>query len=410
MLPMQAGDAVRAQTISQIRRPPTEPLRPTRAVVNDPNEDADTETFLRGNGRNRRIRRGLMPQTRTGWIAAAVIVAGGLLALAVGAYFAARYALNSPKFRIPSSASITLGGNTHVSQSQMLSIFGGDVDRSIFRVPLEQRRAELEAMPWVAHATVMRLLPNRLRVDVTERVPVAFVRRGGVIGLADQDGVLLDIPPDAGGSGNYSFPVVTGLRAEDSAADRAERMKLYAAFLTDLDSDGKGTSAQLSEIDLSNPEDVKALVPDHNSEILVHFGTEHFLDRYRRFQEHITEWRTQYPRLSGVDMRYERQVVLQMPPKDAALQPGAAPQTAENHPVVPSHAAASVAGHGPTSALSSATHTPSNTTPQATTLHRAAAAKPHTAANEAATRKRVEAIKQWMARREKARAAAHLAN
>ena len=67
-------------------------------------------------------------------------------------------------------------------------------------------------------------------------------------------------------------------------------------------------------MDLSNPEDVKALIPDHSTEILVHFGEEDFLERYRRFKEHLPEWRTQYPKLSSVDMRYERQVVLEMPP------------------------------------------------------------------------------------------------
>ena len=53
---------------------------------------------------------------------------------------------------------------------------------------MEQRRAQLEAMPWVEHATVMRLLPNRLRVEVVERVPVAFVRQGGTIGLVPMQG------------------------------------------------------------------------------------------------------------------------------------------------------------------------------------------------------------------------------
>ena len=68
----------------------------------------------------------------------------------------------------------------------------------------------------------------------------------------------------------------------------------------------------MSEVDLSNPEDVKAFIPDHSTEILVHFGEDSFLDRYRRFKDHLAEWKTLYPKLSSVDMRYERQVVLEM--------------------------------------------------------------------------------------------------
>ncbi len=394
----------RTEPSRPIRRT-AEPLRVRREMQEDFPGEPSSETLLR---RNRRVRRGLTPQTRNGWLAMAAGALTSLAVLAAGGYLAGRYVIGSPRFRIPSSANISMAGNSHVTRAQMLSIFGGDVDRSIFRVPMEQRRAELEAMPWVEHATVMRFLPNRLRVQVAERVPVAFARQGGTIGLVDKDGVLLDIPPDAG-SGTYTFPVVTGLRADDSAEGRAERMKLYAAFLKDLDSDGKGASAELSEIDLSNPEDAKALIPDHNSEILVHFGTEHFLDRYRRFQEHVTEWRTQYPRLSGVDMRYDRQVVLQMPPKDSTVQPGMAAQSADSHePPTAGHSAAHAAAHSSTAshvpivrntpAVRSATAKPASAPDTAST-------RSHSAVNEAATRKRIEAIKAWMARRDKARAA-----
>jgi len=69
---------------------------------------------------------------------------------------------------------------------------------------------------------------------------------------------------------------------------------------------------------------VQALIPDHSTEILVHFGEDGFLDRYRRFKEHLAEWRTLYPKLSSVDMRYERQVVLQMPPGSGAAGSNAA--------------------------------------------------------------------------------------
>jgi cell division protein FtsQ len=63
---------------------------------------------------------------------------------------------------------------------------------------------------------------------------------------------------------------------------------------------------------------VQALIPDHSTEILVHFGEDNFLERYQRFKEHLPEWRTLYPKLSSVDMRYDQQVVLQMPPGSGA--------------------------------------------------------------------------------------------
>jgi cell division protein FtsQ len=132
--------------------------------------------------------------------------------------------------------------------------------------------------------------------------------------LVDANGVLLDMPAEAKPDARYSFPVVTGIVAEDPLSTRAARMKIYERFTTELDGSGEKISEGLSEVDLSNPEDVKALIPDKSNEILVHFGEVDFLDRYRRFEEHLPEWRTVYPKLSSVDMRYERQVVLEMQP------------------------------------------------------------------------------------------------
>src|SRR5580765_2491562 len=158
----------------------------------------------------------------------------------------------------------------------------------------------------------MRLLPNHLRVAIVERTPVAFARQGNRIGLVDGNGVLLDIPNGVQADMKYSFPVVTGMAAGDPLSLRAARMKLFARFMGDLDSQGEKVSANLSEVDLSNPEDVRAVVADKGGDVMVHFGEDGFLDRYRKFEEHLAEWRTQYPRLSSVDMRYERQVVLEM--------------------------------------------------------------------------------------------------
>jgi cell division protein FtsQ len=91
-------------------------------------------------------------------------------------------------------------------------------------------------------------------------------------------------------------------------------MKIFERFTSELDGSGEKISEELSEVDLSNPEDVQAMIPDHSTEILVHFGEADFLGRYQRFKQHLSEWKTLYPKLSSVDMRYDRQVVLQMPP------------------------------------------------------------------------------------------------
>ena len=290
--------------------------------ADDSYQDDDAPVGRRKTGVRVRFRG--LPTTKWGRIFATcgilIFLGMGVVAFAM----VSSYLLHDERFVIPSSSSIEFDGNARVTRAQLLGIFGGDVERNIFTVPLEQRRAELERLPWVAHATVMRLLPNRMRVSILERTPVAFVRQGGHIGLVDENGVLLDMPVDAKTGEDYSFPVVTGILANDPQSTRAARMKIFERFTSELDGSGEKISEELSEVDLSNPEDVQALIPDHSTEILVHFGEDSFLDRYRRFKEHLAEWRTLYPKLSSVDMRYERQVVLQMPPGSAAAGSNAA--------------------------------------------------------------------------------------
>ncbi len=143
---------------------------------------------------------GWLPQTLWGRIGAGVGVVAVVGAFVTSALAVRSMVLHDERFVIPTSAAIAIEGNKHVTKAQLLSIFGGDVERNIFTVSLAERRAELERLPWVEHATVMRLLPDHLRVAIVERTPVAFVRQGGNIGLVDKNGVLMDMDFERPGS------------------------------------------------------------------------------------------------------------------------------------------------------------------------------------------------------------------
>jgi cell division protein FtsQ len=194
----------------------------------------------------------------------------------------------------------------------LLPVFGEDIGRNIFFVPLAARRKQLEQIPWVEHATVMRLLPDQIRVTLVERQPVAFVRHGQQIGLVDANGVLLNMPVAMMAQHHYSFPVLTGIDAGDPLPSRKVRIALYQRLIGELDGNGQHLSDQISEIDLTDPEDARLLMPEQGTDILAHFGEDHFLDRYQRYKAHIAEWRQQYPKLAAVDLRYDQQVVLEM--------------------------------------------------------------------------------------------------
>ena len=297
-------------------------------------EEPEPEAYVPQRGSYGMRLRGGIPRS----LAGRIVAGSGLLVVVAGAALTAAavrsFLLHDDRFLITSSSEIAIAGNEHISRAAVLGVFGADLERNIFKVPLGQRRADLERLPWVAHATIMRLLPNQIRIQITERTPVAFTRQGTHIGLVDGDGVLLDMPPESAGDPHYSFPVLTGLAADDTAEIRAARMEIYRRFMADLDSGANHFSQSLSEVDVTNPEDVKALVTTGSSDVLVHFGDENFLERYKTFQAHLPEWRTQYPKLASADMRYERQVVLEM-------QPGVNAPLAEAPALTPTLTAAS---------------------------------------------------------------------
>jgi cell division protein FtsQ len=275
---------------------------------------AEDESFLRVR-RRVPVRRGIVPDwARTRWgrflfiaLVIAVFAAGILLALAARSFL-----LHNQQFRIASTDSIQTVGNTEVSRDTILSLFGADVGRNVFFVPLAERRAELEKLPWVKNATVMRILPDHLRVLLVERTPVAFLQTGSKISLIDAQGMVLALTPQTMARHHFSFPVITGLDPGIPQPMRAARMDLYLNFLHALDSSGKHISSQISEVDLSDPEDVRASITTNGHDLLLHFGHSDFLARYQRYAANIQNWLKQYPALAAVDLRYNDQVVLTM--------------------------------------------------------------------------------------------------
>ena len=252
------------------------------------------------------------PATRFGRILLGTGAVAVISVFAVSAYALRNFLEHDSRFRITGTTNIQATGLAQVSRAEMLPVFGEDIGRNIFFVPLAERRKQLEQIPWIERATVMRLLPDQIRISVTERKPIAFVRQGSQVALIDNNGVVLTEPPAMMAQHHYSFPVVTGVESQDSLATRRAKMDVYQHLVGELDSGGRHLSDQLSEIDLSDPEDARVLMPEQGTDILAHFGEDHFLERYQRYKAHIGEWRQQYPKLAEVDLRYDQQVVLQM--------------------------------------------------------------------------------------------------
>jgi cell division protein FtsQ len=286
--------------------------------------DVDEESpFLRAQKRVPARRSSLPKKTanRLLWSCVAVLI---LCAAGMGAAALYHYGEHSWRFRIESSDDIDVAGMQNVTKAQVLEVMGADIGRNIFFVPLSQQKAQLEQIPWVESASVMRFVPNRLRVEIHERTPVAFARVGPRIFLIDAGGTLMELPQKH----KYSFPVILGMYPGEPLSTRMPRMKAYNELVQELDSGGARYSQDLSEVDLTDLENLKVRVNDPAGDVLVELGSSDYLKRYKIYVSHVQEWRQQFQKLESVNLRYDNQVIvnpdMEGKPKPAMLTASAA--------------------------------------------------------------------------------------
>jgi cell division protein FtsQ len=236
---------------------------------------------------------------------AAKVFASLLPLVCVGALIA-WYVLRSPRFDLSGPDSVILTGNHFVSQADISNAIGAGAEPNLFRLSLDDARREVESIPWVQSASLRRVLPNHLQVEVTERKPVAYVNTGDGLKLVDREGVLLEKPADT----SFDFPVITGIDRSMSAADRKARLALFDRFEQELKSQVNGAGWLVSEVDLSDDGDLKALLVQGRETILVHFGNRDFGERFGTFLTLLPQIQTATAAVDSVDLRYRGQVVV----------------------------------------------------------------------------------------------------
>jgi len=227
------------------------------------------------------------------------------------AVYGTQFLLYSPSMLLLKPDQIEVNGNRIVSREAVLQQFVHDRNLSVLRVPLDTRRSQLEQIPWVESASVQRILPNRLRIELTERTPVAFARNGNELALIDAHGVILDRPQGE----DMRFPIVTGVSEEVARDQREKRMQTYEEFIKDVDLVRAGSSDRVSEIDLSNPKDLRVVMTglanaNDRQAVTIHFGSGEFIGKYKMLVDNFSQWQANAGRVQSIDLQYTRQVVV----------------------------------------------------------------------------------------------------
>ena len=142
------------------------------------------------------------------------IVKGGHAERVLASLGETRNALaNSAGFRI---TSVAINGRKQLSQDEVLAIGGVNGHSSLLFLDAASVREKLRASPWIAEATVLKLYPGHLRIDIVERKAFALWQRDGHLSVISDDGAVLE--PYVS-KPFLALPLVVGKGAETHAKD-----------------------------------------------------------------------------------------------------------------------------------------------------------------------------------------------
>lgn len=235
------------------------------------------------------------------------------LALALAAGF-----LIFAGYRVAASASffqvrrVEVQGNARVTSNDIQAVVRKETEKTgVWQADLNELTARLQRLPWVKTAVVSRVLPDGIRVRISERVPRAVVRTAsGRFRWVDEDAVFLGemLPTDQ----IPSF-FLRGLSDEDSEAARQENRERVQKFLElQRDWDGAGLSERVSEVNLIDVRDVRAQLAGDSSQIEVRLGSH---DHSKRLQDalNVLDSQRQTPRgalISYIDLSQGKRAIV----------------------------------------------------------------------------------------------------
>ena len=236
----------------------------------------------------------------------------GFLVLVVAFVFSVlNFAYTSENFKLQK---ISFEGCNRLDTQSLEASIRQVFPSNILMIDLYKLRSLLEAKPWTRRAEIRRILPSSLAIRIEERVPTVIFEINGELMIADEEGILLDkYDPKYG---KLDVPVFKGL-----IGDNAENYRLYQEenssrvqrgrkMLEELESGSPAFTRSISEVDLSDKDNVKITLIDETAEI--YLGDHDFLIRYRNLVSNMPryqELKSQYSEIASVDLRFDGQII-----------------------------------------------------------------------------------------------------
>ena len=277
---------------------PVGPPPPQEELVDLPLDPTPAESpFLRPQRRTRvrPRRRGLS----AGLVLVLQVVAVGLLAV-VGAWTGWQRVFASDRLRV---GRLDVRGSHFLSEGEVRELIGPAVGENILALDIDALKARLRASPWVADATVTRTLPDLVRVEIRERVPLALAELDHLY-LMDSEGGLIDVYGPR--TGAFDLPIVRGLLGVEQES-RRERARLAGSLLADLAELG----GEVSEVYVLPSGDLRVVLRGAGEVLL--FGDPPYRERLVTFLSLRKDLVERAPDAEHFDLRYRGRIYAKRP-------------------------------------------------------------------------------------------------
>ncbi|MBA3976008.1 MAG: hypothetical protein C0504_17515 [Candidatus Solibacter sp.] len=223
-------------------------------------------------------------------------------------------------------AAVEISGVRNASLRGIQEIFDQDRGRSLFKLDPAARKARIDELPWVKSATVRRIWPNRVAVEIVERVPAAFIQApAGVTGsmhypvayrpmLIDDEGEILGIKSQQA----LALPLLKGVRIQDTRELRRARVRLMARLIHDL----APYRGRISEIDVSAAPAVSIAYEIQGVTVDLFLGDTAWRERLDYFSRNAESIRHVLQDRAVLDLSMDQRVILKSLPEPPKTEEG----------------------------------------------------------------------------------------
>jgi len=191
---------------------------------------------------------------------------------------------------------LVVRGHQRLSTQEVLALVEGLRGQNLLTIPIGEWQQKLLTSPWVASASIRRVLPSTLEVIVGERVPMGIGRIGESLYLIDATGVIVDRYGPA--FAEIDLPIIDGLgtATADGVAQIDSARTAFAGRVTRALASQPELASRVSQIDVADLHDAVVILDDDTARLRL--GDRDFvarLQQYRSLQPALRE------RLAGVD-------------------------------------------------------------------------------------------------------------